>query len=117
MRVNKEIVWLAGAVLLLTNLARAEEKLGVAVYPGAKVNAEATGIIKQLGSDGTCYQTSDPLAKVVGFYKKQAGLKPLIPPAGVESPATVFEKSGDIQVRIQPYPPKPNEVHVCIVKE
>ena len=117
MTLGTKTVWAAVGVLLVAGLAQAEEKLGVAVYPGAKVNAEATEIVRQLGSDGTCYQTGDPLAKVVDFYKKQAGLKPLTPPPGVESPAKVFQKGGDIQVRIQPYPPKPTEVHVCIVKE
>jgi len=105
------------ALLLLVSSAQAEEKLGIAVYPGAKLSAQDTGVVKQLASDGACYRSSDPKVKLVEFYSKLPGVKPLLPPPGVTSPATVFQKGQDIQLRVQSAVDKPQETMFCIVKE
>lgn len=104
------------AVLLTAQTAWSAEKMGIAVYPGASPDAEATNIIKQLSGDGACYKVNAPVAKVVEFYKKLKGLQPMTPPPGEESPATVFNKGDSVQVRVQPLPANPREVHICIVK-
>jgi len=97
--------------------AQGEDKLGIAVYPGAKLNVQDTSMVKQLATDGACYRTTDPKAKLVDYYSKLAGLKPLLPPPGVTSPATVFQKGQDTQVRVQSAVDKPQETMFCIVKE
>ena len=107
----------AVVLVLVTSSALCEEKLGIAVYPGAKLNAQDTSMVKQLASDGACYRTNDPKPKLVDFYSKVAGVKPLLPPPGVTSPATVFQKGHDIQVRVQTAVDKPQETMLCIVKE
>ena len=108
----------AGLTMVLSaSSALSEEKLGIAVYPGAKLNAQDTSMVKQLAADAACYRSSDPKAKLVEFYGKQAGLKPFAPPPGVVSPATVFQKGQDIQVRVQTAVDKPQETMLCIVKE
>ena len=104
-------------LVLVASSAHSEDKLGIAVYPGAKLNAQDTSMVKQLASDGACYRTTDPKAKLVDFYSKLAGLKPLLPPPGVTSPATVFQKGQDTQVRVQTAVDKPQETMFCIVKE
>lgn len=114
---KKTVLFLLVAVFAFSASAMAESKLGVNVYPGAKLDAEGTKIVKQLATDGACYQTPDGLAKVIDFYKKQPGLKPLTPPKGEESPATVFQKGQNIQITIQPLPANPKEIHICIAKE
>ncbi|MEI6703736.1 MAG: hypothetical protein WCL71_09420 [Deltaproteobacteria bacterium] len=103
------------AVLLTASTAWSAEKFGVAVYPAATDDAETTKIVKQLG-DGACFKIITPLATVVDFYKKQPGLKLLVPPKGVESPATVFQKGQKLQVRIQSLPANPKETDFCISK-
>jgi len=110
-------ITLAVGLILGACGALAEEKLGIAVYPGAKLNAQDTAMVKQLASDGACYRSSDPKAKLVEFYSKQTAVKPLLPPPGVISPATVFQKGQDIQVRVQSAVEKPQETMFCIVKE
>ncbi len=103
-------------ILGLASAGLAADTYGVAVYPGASPDAETTNIIKQLSGDGACYKVNAPMAKVVDFYKKQKGLKSMTPPPGEESPATVFNKGEVAQIRIQPLPANPKEVHICIVK-
>jgi hypothetical protein len=102
---------------MLTPLAAwSVEKLGVAVFPGASDDADATNITKQLSGDAACFKVVTPIEKVVGFYHKQTGLKLLTPPKGQESPATVFQKGQNIQVRVQSLPAKPSETLFCIAK-
>ena len=110
-------MFMAGVVLLMATAAWAEDKFGAAVFPGAKIEAEATKALKEFGGDGACYRTPDGMAKVVEFYKKQSGLKLLTPPKGAASPATVFQKGENIQIRLQSPPAKPTETHICIAKE
>lgn len=108
---------LAVALILCAGGALAEEKLGIMVYPGAKLDAQNTEMVKQLAADGGCYRSNDPKAKLVDFYSKLAGVKPLLPPPGVTSPAAVFQKGQNIQVRVQAAVDKPQETMFCIVKE
>jgi hypothetical protein len=105
------------ALVLAPSGVFAEEKLGITVYPGAKVHSQDTSMVKQIAADGACYRTSDPKTKVAEFYAKFAGVKPLLPPPGVITPATVFQKGQDIQVRVQTAIDKPQETMLCIVKE
>ncbi len=56
--------------------AWAEDKFGVAVYPGAKFDAATTKAVKEaLSTEIACYRTGDGVARVAEFYKKQPGLK------------------------------------------
>ncbi len=54
---------------------------GIPVYQGAKPDAAATDFVRtSLGMEGAAYRTTDALAKVVGFYSKQTGMKPMSEP-------------------------------------
>ena len=67
---------IALAACLFISHAAAEQKHGVEVYPGAKAHAETTEFLqKSLKMQGNAYVTSDSVAKVTDFYKKQPGLK------------------------------------------
>jgi len=62
-------------MLMVGGGAKAEEKLGVPVYAGAKFEPVATEwAIAMASGDAYCYSTADGLEKVVEFYKAQ-GLK------------------------------------------
>jgi hypothetical protein len=65
---------LATALFLSAN-AIAEQKHGVEVYPAAKADAKVAKQLEKMNiKDGGTYRTSDSVAKVAEFYKKQ-GLK------------------------------------------
>jgi len=50
----------------------AEERLGVAVYPGAKYDQIRTGLLAENPSfQGVAYRTNDDIARVIDFYRKQ----------------------------------------------
>ncbi len=52
--------------------AIAEERLGVAVYPGAKYDQARTNLLRNsLSVQGVAYRTGDDVATVVAFYRKQ----------------------------------------------
>lgn len=52
--------------------AFAEERLGVAVYPGAKYDQARTNLLRNsLSVQGAAYRTGDDVATVVAFYRKQ----------------------------------------------
>jgi len=54
----------------------AEDQLGVAIYPGASLDAATTKFLKEsLKVNGVAYRTNDPLAKVADFYKSQKTLE------------------------------------------
>lgn len=78
---KKKLSFAAIAVcFLLTFAARvsAEEKFGIAVYPGAEFDAATTKVTSTMSSvikGAACYRTKDPVAKVVEFYKKQPALR------------------------------------------
>lgn len=58
--------------------AKTEERFGVAVYPGARLDAEQTKYGKDAGFTMYCYRTDDGFQKVVSFYKSQKALALLI---------------------------------------
>ncbi len=62
----------ACALLFLLSCARAEERLGVPVYPGAKYDQDRTELLRDsLGVRGAAYRTGDPIENVIAFYRKQ----------------------------------------------
>jgi hypothetical protein len=104
------------AVILMGTSAWSAEKFGVAVYPGASDDVEATKIAKLPGGDSACFKIITPLAKVVDYYRKQPGIKPFVPPQGMQMAATVFQKGEHLQIRIQSLPANPQETDFCIAK-
>ena len=71
--------------------AKTEERFGVKVYPGAKLDDEQTTNGKAAGFDIYCYRTNDSREKVIAFYKGQSGLELLF---SAEDSA-IFSKKGD----------------------
>jgi len=58
--------------MLCISSAAAEERLGVAVYPGAKFDQARTKLLKaSMSVEGAAYRTKDDIARVVAFYRKQ----------------------------------------------
>ena len=58
--------------MLFVSSAAAEERLGVAVYPGAKFDQARTKLLKSsLSVEGAAYRTNDDIARVIEFYRKQ----------------------------------------------
>jgi len=84
-------------ILTALAVAASEEKFGVMVYPGAKLDAETTKVVVQMSTGGAaCYRTGDKLSKVVEFYKKQPGFKYI---AGDKESAML--KKGNVDVTVQ----------------
>ncbi len=82
---------LAGAVH-----ASSEDKFGVPVYPGAIFDSDVTNILKRASREAAGYRTHDSITKVVGFYKRQAGMALL----DSNAEAALFIK-GNVTVTIQ----------------
>ncbi len=62
----------ASLFMLCVSYALAEERLGVAVYPGAKYDQARTELLRNsLSVQGAAYRTGDDVATVVAFYRKQ----------------------------------------------
>ena len=60
--------------VVLSATAGAEERFGVAVYPGAKYDDETSKYMSEsLQLTIACYRTNDGLGKVATFYRKQKG--------------------------------------------
>ncbi|HXY53710.1 MAG TPA: hypothetical protein VEM40_03450 [Nitrospirota bacterium] len=58
--------------MLFISSAAAEERLGVAVYPGAKFDQAQTKLLQaSLSVEGAAYRTNDDIARVIEFYRKQ----------------------------------------------
>jgi hypothetical protein len=108
----KRIVLVAVAALFVASAAWSGDNVGVAVYPGSKVDTKATEAMNMF-SKGTCYQTVEAKQKVVDFYKKQAGLKLFNPPKGVQSYATVLQGK-HVQVRVESLTEEQNGTRFCI---
>jgi hypothetical protein len=84
-------------VLTGLTIAGAEEKFGVATYPGAKFDAETTKVVAQMSTGGAgCYRTGDGVSKVVDFYKKQPGMKYM----GGDKESAMLKK-GKVDVTVQ----------------
>jgi hypothetical protein len=94
----KQAGWILAVVFVLfAGSANSEEKYGVAVYPGAKADAATSKALKDsMNIVGACYRTTDPLAKVAEFYKKQ-GLTVF---GEVTKEAAMFKK-GQVNVTLQ----------------
>ncbi|MCU0577023.1 MAG: hypothetical protein MUD15_09395 [Desulfobacterota bacterium] len=92
------VVFFMICIFALCGSVTAEENLGIKVYPGAKLDAETTKFLKEgLNMKGTAYRTSDPVAKVLVFYKAQPGLKFM----GGDAKNAMFRKDGKVDVTIQ----------------
>jgi hypothetical protein len=62
----------AFVMMLCIATAFAEDQLGVAVYPGAQYDQAASKKLRDsLSVKGAAYLTSDDIAKVTAFYRKQ----------------------------------------------
>jgi hypothetical protein len=85
-------------LMMCISSAGAEERLGVAVYPGAKYDPIRTSLIaKNPSMQGAAYRTDDDIAKVIAFYRKQ-GL--LFLKLGSPSKESARFKSVDIDVDV-----------------
>jgi hypothetical protein len=87
------------AVLLLTGFitAGAEEKFGFEIYHGAKYDASTSQTVSEsMSINASCYRTNDDVAKVIEFYRKQAGLEFM----GGSQEGGMFKK-GNIDITIQ----------------
>jgi hypothetical protein len=83
---------------IVSGTAGAEEKLGIKIYPGAKLDAETTKFLTEsLNVKGTAYRTGDPIAKVIAFYKAQPDLKYV----GGDTQSAMFKKGGTIDITVQ----------------
>jgi hypothetical protein len=90
-------VVLAAVAILWTGAARAEEKHGIQVYPGARADPGLSAqLAKAFGKDVACYRTGDAVGKVTEFYKKQPGLTVM----GTTPEGGAFTK-GDLMVTVQ----------------
>ena len=91
---------LALAVTLLALgivVSAAEERFGVKVYEGAKLDtATSKATSEAMSIEAFCYRTSDSLDKVVAFYKKEPGLNYI----GGDKESAMFKK-GEVDVTIQ----------------
>ncbi len=66
------IIVTAAVFVIFILSAFAEERLGVAVYPGAKYDQARTNLLRSsLSVQGAAYRTGDNLATVVAFYRRQ----------------------------------------------
>jgi hypothetical protein len=96
----KSKIKLALAVALIAFCAAAlsaEEKFGVKVYEGAKLEKEISEWTSETFSiQAFCYSTNDSVEKVVAFYKKEPGLELM----GETKEGAMFKK-GDVDITIQ----------------
>jgi hypothetical protein len=78
--------------MLFISAAAAEEQLGVAVYPGAKFDQARTKLLKaSMSVEGAAYRTSDDIARVIEFYRKQGLL--LLKAGGKSKESARFKKT------------------------
>jgi hypothetical protein len=78
-------------------VASAEEKYGVAVYDGAKYDAETSQFVgSMMKVEAACYRTGATAAQVVEFYRKQPGTTEI----HVSAKSGMFKK-GDVNITIQ----------------
>jgi hypothetical protein len=67
---------IVAALALCAAQALAEQKHGIEIYPAAKADAATAKMIKDtMKMDADTYRTTDSVAKVTEFYRKQGGLK------------------------------------------
>lgn len=85
-RIKGSVLGLVGSLITANGAFAADvldpAKAGIAVYTGAKPDAATTEfVLNSLGVEGAAYRTTDALAKVVDFYGKQSGIKPMGEPS------------------------------------
>lgn len=95
---STKIIMLIVALLLIGVItAGAEEKFGIKVYDGAKLDAATSKFVSDsMSVNASCYRTNDSAAKVVEFYKKQPGLELM-----GEDKENAMLKKGDVDITIQ----------------
>ena len=97
----KRISVAAFVIMLCISSAAAEEQLGVAVYPGAKLDQDRTKLLKaSMSVEGAAYRTNDNIGKVIEFYRKQGLLYLKVGSPSKES-ARFKKTDTDIEVVIQ----------------
>jgi len=100
----RPIIWalaLITAILASPASVRAEERHGIQVYEGARLDAAETKFLREIaGADGYFYRTGDSVEKVTAFYQKQPGLTSL---GSNESGAWLVKEEGGhtVHVKIQ----------------
>jgi hypothetical protein len=91
----------AFVIILCISSAAAEEQLGVAVYPGAKLDQDRTKLLKaSMSVEGAAYRTNDNIAKVIEFYRKEGLLFLKVGSPSKES-ARFKKNDTDVEVVIQ----------------
>jgi hypothetical protein len=82
---------------VLAGTAAAEELFGLQVYPGAKYDPDTSKFLSEiLKVNGTAYRTSDPIVKVIDFYKSRKDLKVV----HADDTSAMFEKN-KVQLTVQ----------------
>ena len=85
--------------VVLTVTANAEERFGVAVYPGAKYDEATSKSLKEsMQLTAACFRTNDSVDKVAAFYKKQKGLSLL---GDATKEGALFRSPSGVDVTIQ----------------
>jgi hypothetical protein len=86
------------SLIAFAGISRAEEKFGIKVYPGAKLDEGSTKfIVEQLKQDGAAYRTSDPIEKVIAFYKGQSDIRAI----ALTKDGGMLKKGEDVDITIQ----------------
>jgi hypothetical protein len=84
-------------LLVCFSLAGAEDKFGIMIYGGARYDAATSKKVSDsMRISANCYRTDDSAAKVIEFYKKQSGVKPIH-----EGKETAMFKKGNIDITVQ----------------
>jgi outer membrane protein OmpA-like peptidoglycan-associated protein len=92
-----ELVKKGGAPSEAPSPVKAEERFGVKVYPGAKLDDEQTTNGKAAGFDIYCYRTNASREKVIAFYKGQSGIELLF---SAEDSAIFSKKDAEGSVKV-----------------
>lgn len=96
MTISRAAFLLVVLFFLAVATAGAEEKFGVAVYPGARFDVGVSDFLKQISPESAAYRTGDSVEKVTEFYRKQSGLKYI----GGDKKNALFRR-GAIDVTVQ----------------
>jgi hypothetical protein len=97
MKSKLQLILIVMLFLLSASASGAEEKFGVKVYIGAKLDKDISAWISEsFSAEAFCYRTSDSVEKVVEFYKKETGMEFM----GSTKEGGMFKK-GEIDITIQ----------------
>jgi hypothetical protein len=90
-------VFLVGFALALAAGQEIKDVFGVPVYPGAKLDEATTKFLTEsMNVNAKVFRTTDPLAKVVEFYKTK-GLQEIM----VDKEGAMFKKGDDVDITLQ----------------